>query len=404
MELELLSPAGDMEKLKTAFYFGADAVYLGGPKMHLRTAPTDFTMENLKAAVDYAHERGKKVYVTVNAFARNSDFDFLPEYIKNLSDISADGIIVSDIGVIALAASVAPGLPVHVSTQASCVNYAAANVYYQMGAKRVVLGRELSLGEIKRLRDNTPPELELEAFVHGAMCMAYSGRCLISAFLAGRDSNRGDCAQPCRWRYKLVEEERPEEALPIYEDERGTTIMSSRDLKTIEFIHDIIAAGVTSFKIEGRMKSPYYVATVTNAYRKAIDRSAPLEELEYELRSASHREFSSGFYFGEIKNSPPAPDGYTQDAVFTAVVLESDGEKLLVEQRNRFFAGDTLEVLSPNSSGETVAVTQMFDEAGNEVTSAPHPKQRLYIPCRLRLEAGDILRKRISTGEVYEPA
>ncbi|MDD6189000.1 MAG: U32 family peptidase [Clostridiales bacterium] len=394
MELELLSPAGDFEKLKTALYFGADAVYLGGPFMHLRAAPTEFTMENLKTAIDYAHVLGKKVYVTVNAFARNSDFEALPEYLRNLHSISADGIIVSDLGVIALAAETVPELPVHVSTQASCVNYVSANTYYKMGAKRIVLGREMSLDEIKELRDKTPPELELEAFVHGAMCMAYSGRCLISAFLAGRDSNRGDCAQPCRWRYNLVEESRPDEVMPVFEDEQGTTIMSSRDLKTIDFLDKIIDAGVTSFKIEGRMKSPYYVATVTNAYRKAVDHSAPLELLEDEIRSASHREFSTGFYFGKIKHEPPAPDGYKQNAQFSAVVLGSDGERVKIEQRNRFFLGDTLEVLSPNSTGEKLRVEEMWDEEGNAVEAAPHPQQKLYIKSSLNLQAGDILRKR----------
>jgi len=395
MELELLSPAGDLEKLKTAFYFGADAVYLGGPFMHLRATPTEFTMENLKSAIEYAHGLGKKVYVTVNAFARNSDFGPLPEYLRNLYAIHADGIIVSDLGVITLAAETVPDLPVHVSTQASCVNYVSANTYYKLGAKRVVLGREMSLDEIKELRDNTPPELELEAFVHGAMCMAYSGRCLISAVLAGRDSNRGDCAQPCRWRYNIVEESRPNEYMPVFEDERGTTIMSSRDLKTIEFIDKVIDAGITSFKIEGRMKSPYYVATITNAYRKAIDHAAPIELLEEEILAASHREFSTGFYFGKIKHEPPAPDGYKQNAQFTAVVLESDGEKVLIEQRNRFFLGDTLEVLSPNSTGEKLKVNEMWDTDGNSVESAPHPQQKLYIKTGLKLQNGDILRKRI---------
>ena len=395
MELELLSPAGDLEKLKTAFYFGADAVYLGGPFMHLRATPTEFTMENLKAAIEYAHSLGKKVYVTVNAFARNSDFGALPEYLRDLHAIHADGIIVSDLGVISLAAETVPELPVHVSTQASCVNYVSANTYYKLGAKRVVLGREMSLDEIKELRDKTPPELELEAFVHGAMCMAYSGRCLISAVLAGRDSNRGDCAQPCRWRYNIVEESRPNEYMPVFEDERGTTIMSSRDLKTIEFIDKIIDAGITSFKIEGRMKSPYYVATVTNAYRKAIDHAAPIELLEEEILSASHREFSTGFYFGKIKHEPPAPDGYKQNAQFTAVVLESDGEKVLIEQRNRFFLGDTLEILSPNSTGEKLKVEEMWDTDGNPVDSAPHPQQKLYIKSNLKLQNGDILRKRV---------
>ncbi len=402
MQTELLAPAGDLEKLKTAIYFGADAVYCGGPFMHLRTTPTDFTMEALKSGIDYVHERGKKIYITVNSFARNCDFPPLPEYLRELAAMGADGIIVSDIGVIALAAETVPELPVHVSTQASCVNYAAANAYYRMGAKRIVLGRELSLDEIKELRDKTPPELELEAFVHGAMCMAYSGRCLISAFLAGRDSNRGDCAQPCRWKYKLVQNERPDEAFPVYEDETGTTIMSSRDLKTIEFIDEIAKAGVYSFKIEGRMKSPYYVATVVNAYRKAIDHAAPIDELEKELCSASHRDFSTGFYYGKIAHEPAASDGYTQDAVFTAVVLGRENGKLLIEQRNRFFAGDTLEVLSPSFTGASFVVSSLTDEEGSVLDSAPHPQQKLLIDCPYELAPGDILRKRAKNTGVID--
>lgn len=391
---ELLSPGGDMEKIETAFLYGADAVYCGGPSMHLRAQPAAMTLEKLGEAARYAHSLGKKIYVTVNAFARNDDFLTLPDYFRELNRLGADAVIVSDLGVLAVACESAPELPVHISTQASCLNYQSASMYHKLGAKRIVLGRELSLDEIREIREKTPPELELEAFVHGAMCMAYSGRCLISAFLAGRDSNRGDCAQPCRWKYKLVEETRPDESYPIFEEEGATTIMSSKDLSTISFINEIKDAGVTSFKIEGRMKSPYYVATVTNAYRHALDGTAPLDVLEREIRSASHRDFSSGFYFGQLKDAPSAGDGYIHDCVFIAVVKGYRDGIIEIEQRNRFSVGDTLEVLSPVRMGEKFTVTGISDEFGNEVVTAPHPKQKLFLDCPLALSPGDILRRR----------
>lgn len=393
--VELLSPGGDLEKIKTALYFGADAVYCGGPFMHLRARPTALSMEELASAAAYIHSLGKKLYVTVNAYARNDDFEAVPEYVRALQKIGADAIIVADIGVLTAAKAAAPALPVHVSTQASCLNYVAANTYHKLGASRIILGRELSLDEIRELRDRTSPELELEAFVHGAMCMAYSGRCLISAYLASRDSNRGDCAQPCRWRYKLVEERRPGEEYPVYETNGGTTILSSRDLNTIRFIEEIKAAGITSFKIEGRMKSPYYVATVTGAYRRALDGFSDIDLLEREIRSASHRAFSSGFFYGELKNAPAAEDGYAQDCSFIAVVKEAAANgRVLLEQRNRFRVGETLEVLSPNSIGLSFTVERMTDDRGAAIDCAPHPQQIITINCPYELHEGDILRRR----------
>jgi putative protease len=391
---ELLSPGGDIEKLKTAFIFGADAVYCGGPSMHLRALDTSMTMRGLSDGIEYAHALGKKVYVTVNAFARNGDFIGLNEYLQELKAIGADAIIVSDLGVLSAAVQAVPELPVHISTQANCLNYMSALMYYRLGAKRIILGRELSLSEIREIRDKTPPELELEVFVHGAMCMAYSGRCLISAYLTGRDSNRGDCAQPCRWRYRLIEEKRPDESYEIRQQENETTILSSRDLNTLSFIHEIKAAGVTAFKIEGRMKSAFYVATVTNAYRRALDRSAPLDVLERELRSVSHRDFTSGFYFGELPGEPPARDGYMRDCVFVAVVTGFKDGLLEVEQRNRFSVGEVLEVLSPDSIGKMLPVTKIMDADMNEMKSAPHPRQKLYLSCGIDMKAGDLLRRR----------
>ena len=393
--IELLSPGGDFEKIKTALYFGADAVYCGGPSMHLRAKPTAMSIDELSRAINLVHSAGKKIYVTVNAYARNEDFEYLPEYVKELHRIGTDAIIVADIGVLSASKDAVPELPVHVSTQASCLNYSAAKTYHKLGASRIILGRELSIPEIKELRDKTPPELELEAFVHGAMCMAYSGRCLISAFMTSRDSNRGDCAQPCRWRYQLVDNEKSEEQYPVYETSDGTTILSSRDLNTIRFVEEIKDAGITSFKIEGRMKSPYYVATVTGAYRRALDGFADIDLLEGEIYAASHRDFSSGFYFGELKNATATGDGYVQDCTFIAVVKgEVQNGRVHIEQRNRFYVGETLEILSPNSIGLSFVVESIQDGSGRELDCAPHPQQSLTLNCPYPLQEGDILRRR----------
>ncbi|NMA37750.1 MAG: U32 family peptidase [Papillibacter sp.] len=395
MKYELLSPAGDMEKLKTAIYFGADAVYCGGSALHLRAAQTDFTMEGLAEGIAYAHSKGKKIYITVNAFARNDELDMLPEYVKSLKQMGADAIIVSDLGVFAEAREAAPELDIHISTQANITNYKAALKWHELGARRVILARELTLDEIKEIRDKTPPELEIEAFVHGAMCMSYSGRCMMSAVLTGRDSNRGDCAQPCRWNYRLIEEKRPYESYPVYETEEGMTILSSRDLCAIDFIDKLKEAGISSFKIEGRMKSPYYVATVTNAYRKALDGEADTDLLLKELKSASHREFSSGFYFGRIKKEPPSKDGYMQDCIFIAMVLGQREDGLYkLEMRNRFALGETLELLSPNSLDEEFRLEYIEDEDGAQIETVLHPQQLVYIKCPLKLSEGDILRRR----------
>lgn len=396
MDHELLSPAGDMEKLKAAVYFGADAVYCGGPGLHLRASAAAFDRETLAEGISYVHTAGKKIYVALNAFARGDEIDTLPEYIRFLSSVGADAVIVSDLGVLSELRRCAPELPAHISTQANCTNHAAARQWYELGAQRVILARELSVDEIKKLRDSTPPELELEAFVHGAMCMAYSGRCLISAYLAGRDSNRGDCAQPCRWNYRLTEEKRPGEYFEIEEDGRGTTILSSRDLCALELLDELKAAGICSFKIEGRMKSPYYTATVTNAYRRALDGSADKETLMKELMCASHREFSTGFYHGSIKKEPPAHDGYMQDCIFAASVKAGRrGELYELEQRNRFSLGQRMELLSPHSLGESFALEYMENEDGERIKDALHPMQRVYVRSPLKLSEGDMLRIRL---------
>ena len=390
---ELLAPAGDLECIEAASRFGADACYIGGSFLQLRAASVGFSLDHISRAAQLLHRDGKKLYVTVNSYPNNSEIPELPAYAKELFSAGADGAIVSDLGAIYEMKNAEPRLQIHVSTQANCQNYKTAEVYYRMGASRVVLGRELSLDEIRELRALCPKELELEAFIHGAMCMSYSGRCLLSAYFNGRSANRGACTQPCRWKYVLMEESRPGVYLPIEEEAGATTILSSADLCTISFIHEIIDAGVDSLKIEGRMKTPYYVATVTNAYRRAIDRSAPLEELLHELECVSHRPYSSGFYFGELKKTGFNDGIYRQACSFAGVVREVHDGEMLVEQRNKFVVGDTLEVLSPNFAGGRFTVEKMADCENNEVYEASHAQQLLRIPCSLPVSPGDLLRR-----------
>lgn len=392
---ELLAPAGDLEKLNTACYFGADAVYVGGPRMHLRAQAASMTEEDLKEGIDRVHALGKRIYVSVNAFAHNRDLEGLGEYAQQLDDMGADAVIVSDLGVLRRIKRSAPALEVHISTQANCTNYETARMYHEFGASRIVLARELSLQEIAELREKTPRELCLEAFVHGAMCMSYSGRCLISSFLTGRDANQGDCAQPCRWEYALMEASRPGAYFPIEEDGRGSYLLSSSDLNMISHIQQLKQCGVTSFKIEGRMKTAYYVATMTNAYRRAIDESAPLCQLEQEVRCASHRAFSTGFYFGAPFSAIHSA-GYEQDCVFCAVVQSrcQDG-RVWIEQRNKFEVGQVLEILSPHSLGSSFRLERMWDaDTGEEILCAPHPQQQVLIQCPYPLEPMDMLRRR----------
>lgn len=401
-QLELLAPAGDLERLRTALRFGADAVYVGGPQMQLRAGSVGFSMDDLAEAVREAHALNRRLYVTVNAFASNPEIDALGDYAQALKALGADAVIVSDLGAIAAIRRAAPDLDVHVSTQANCLNYAAAQVYADLGATRVVLGREMSLTEIAELRAKTPASLELEAFVHGAMCMAYSGRCMISAYLSGRSANRGACAQSCRWTYHLMEEKRPGQFFPVEEDERGTTILSSLDLCCIDFLDQIAAAGVTSFKIEGRMKSPYYVATVVNAYRKRLDAlktdtadDMQLALLRRELNAASHRPYSSGFYFGELKHHAPDEGAYLQDCTFVGVVRERlSGGRILFECRNRIREGDRVELLSPDSLGLSFVAGNIRNESGLPEPAAARPSEIYSMDCGCPAAPGDLLRMR----------
>lgn len=401
--LELLCPAGDMECLRAALRFGADAVYVGGPKLQLRAANAGFSMDGLARAVKETHALGRRLYVTVNAFPANDELEALGDYAQGLFALGVDAAIVADLGAVAVMRRAAPSLPIHISTQANCLNWAAATAWYELGASRVVLGREMTLEQIARLRAHTPAALELEAFVHGAMCMAWSGRCMISAYLTGRSANRGDCTQSCRWRYHLVEEKRPGEFFPVEEDERGTTILSSHDLNCLDFLDRIAAAGVASFKIEGRMKSPYYVATVTNAYRQRLDGLANgpasgefLALLQRELNAVSHRTYASGFYFGQMRRHAPDDGVYRQDCVFTGIVTERlSGGRVRVQLRNPIRRGDVLEVLSPGSLGRTLVTEGLTTPDGKALAQVVEPMTLFDMDAPPELAVGDMLRKRL---------
>ena len=392
---ELLAPAGNMDCLKTALRYGADAVYCGGPLLQLRAEKAGFSRESLEEAVKYVHGKGKKIYVTVNSFTKNSEIEQLKDYAKFLYSINADAVIVSDLGAVKTIKQAESNLPVHISTQANCCNYASALAYYEMGASRIVLAREMTLDEIGELHAKIPEELELEAFVHGAMCMAYSGRCLLSSYMNGRSGNRGECTQPCRWEYYLVEQNRQNEYLQLEEYGDHSAILSSNDMKSIEFLDKLTEAGIDSFKIEGRMKTEYYVAHVVNAYRHGIDGDVPLELLEKELDAISHRPYNSGFYFGELVHNHFNDGLYHYSCTFGGTALEDakDG-RLKVMQRNYFEIGDTLEILSPDSLGISFEVTSIINENGEEVQSACHPQETVYINCPANVKKDDIIRVR----------
>ncbi|OPY57446.1 MAG: putative protease YhbU precursor [Pelotomaculum sp. PtaU1.Bin035] len=401
MKPELMAPAGDLEKLKAAVLYGADAVYLGGRHFSLRAGAGNFGEEELAEGVRFAHNRGVRVYVTVNIFAHNSDLVPLPGYLDSIRAAGVDGLIVSDPGIIDLVRSLYPDMPVHLSTQANTTNWVAARFWEKLGVSRIVLARELSLAEIKEIRRRVG--VELEVFVHGAMCISYSGRCLLSNYLTGRDANRGDCAQSCRWRYALAEEIRPGKYFPIEEDGRGAYILSSRDLCLIQHIPELVEAGINSFKIEGRMKSVHYVAGVVKAYREALDNffagganslnSAWLEE----IGKVSHREYTTGFLFG----NPAASGQHYSDKIyrrrysFVGLVRGYDKQAGLavVEQRNRFAVGDEVEILMPEGRPLKHCIEAIYDEEGNSLEAAPHPQQIVRIPVNRELAALSMLRK-----------
>lgn len=401
---ELLAPAGNLEKLKFALLYGADAVYLAGKAYGLRASAGNFSLEDLKKGLDFAHGMGKKVYLTLNIIPHNSDLKGLPEYIKEIDRLGVDAVIVADPGIITMVKEHAPGLPIALSTQANNTNWMSARFWHDVGVDRIIVARELSLREIKEIVERTPKTLEIECFVHGAMCISYSGRCLLSNYFANRDSNRGACAHPCRWQYRLVEEKRPGEYYPIYEDERGTYIFNSKDLCMIEHIPELIQTGIRSLKIEGRMKSLYYVATVVSAYRKAIDKYFENPEayrtdpywLE-EIAKASHREYTTGFYFSRPGAQDQVYDtsAYVRNYDFVGIVLEFDQEKGIakIEQRNRMDVGDTIEIMSPKKRHTSQRIDNMWDEEGNPIDSAPHPQQIIYMKMDHSVSPWNLLRK-----------
>lgn len=396
---ELLSPAGDMERLIMALHYGADAVYLSGTRFGMRAAAGNFSDEALRKAVELCHERGVKTYVACNTVLRDSDFDVLPDYLVRLQEAGADAVIVSDLGVMAMVKKYAPLLKLHVSTQAGIMSSESAKAFFDLGASRVVLARELTLSEIAGIRSKTPPELDLEAFVHGSMCVSFSGRCLLSNYLTGRDANSGQCSQPCRWKYHLVEERRPGELMRLTED-NGTYIFNSRDLCMIDHIPELLSAGISSLKIEGRQKSFYYTAVVTNAYRHALDAAMKGHALERiwseEVNKVSHREYSTGFYFDAGGPGQCYADSmYTSVCDVVAVVesCDSDGNAVLT-QRNRFFKGDSLELLTP--SGEPIELTAAYiqNAEGEELDSAPHPMMTVRMKLPANTPQYSVLRKK----------
>ncbi len=396
---ELLAPVGSMAALHAALRFGADAVYLGGPLLQLRAKSAGFSFDDISKAARLVHAHGKRLYTTVNAIANNDEIEALPAYANRLKECGVDAAIVSDLGVLTTMHRACPKLELHVSTQASCMNYASALTWYELGAKRIVLAREMTVEDIRKLKRNIPDDLELEAFVHGAMCMAYSGRCLLSSAILGRSGNRGDCAQPCRWKYALVEETRPNQSFPIVEEGNSSYILSSRDLNCIGLLDELIDAGVTSLKIEGRMKTEYYVAVTVNAYRRVLDGTMTVEEAQRELLTVSHRPYTTGFYHGELPNDHSNAGVYTQTHRFAGTVLACENGVATVEQRNRFQRGDRLEVVSPVLRNAVLHADDITDADGAPVDIANKVKAILHIKTNLPLQSGDLLRIRVDAGD-----
>lgn len=406
---ELLVPAGSLEVLKTAVVFGADAVYIGGEAFGLRAKAHNFSLEEMKKGCEFAHERGVNVYVTANILAHNRDLKGVEEYFEELKGIGIDALIISDPGVFDIARRVLPGMDVHISTQANNTNYGTYLFWHRMGAKRVVAARELSFEELKEIRSQIPEDMEMECFIHGSMCISYSGRCLLSNYFTGRDANQGSCTHPCRWKYGVVEETRPGEYMPVYENERGTYLFNSKDLCMVEYVPELIDTGIDSFKIEGRMKTALYVATVARTYRKAIDdyRKSPelyrknLDWYKAEIGKCTYREYTTGFYFGKPGDESQIYDNstYIKSYTYLGTVEEVDERGFLkIEQKNKFSIGDVIEVMKPDGRNLQAEVKGIYDEKGQMQESAPHPKQILYVELTAKAETFDILR--VETGSL----
>lgn len=403
--IELLVPASSLEVLKVAVIFGADAVYIGGEVYGLRAKAKNFSKEDMAEGIAFAHEHNVKVYVTANILAHNDDLEGVREYFKELKELKPDALIIADPAVFTLAKEICPEIDIHISTQANNTNYGTYQFWNRLGATRVVSARELSLAEIKEIRQNIPEDMEIETFIHGAMCISYSGRCLLSNYFTGRDANQGACTHPCRWKYAVVEEQRPGEYLPVYENERGTYIFNSKDLCMIEHIPELIDAGIDSFKIEGRMKTALYVATVARTYRKAIDDYLESEEkyqknmpwYQEQISNCTYRQFTTGFFFGKPSEEAQIYDSntYIKEYTYLGIVGPQNAEGLYeIEQRNKFSVGETIEVMKPNGENTKVQVRRIVNEEGEDMESAPHPKQKLWIDLGVTLDAFDILRRK----------
>lgn len=400
---ELLVPASSLEVLKTAVRYGADAVYIGGEVFGLRAKAKNFTLEEMAEGVNFAHEHGVKVYVTANILAHNADLEPVKAYFNDLKKVNPDALIIADPAIFTIAKEILPEMELHISTQANNTNYGTYNFWWNLGAKRVVSARELSIKEIKEIREHIPDDMEIETFVHGAMCISYSGRCLLSSFMAGRDANKGACTHPCRWKYAVMEENRPGQYMPIEENERGTYIFNSKDLCMIEHIPELIDAGIDSFKIEGRMKTALYVATVARTYRMAIDDYLE-DPKKYEMNlpkygtfisQCTYRQYTTGFFFGKPDETTQIYDCnvYERDYVYLGIVGDQVGEmEYSLEQKNKFYQGQKIEVMKADGNDIEVEVVSIKDEEGNEMESCPHPKQKLKINLGIELEKGDILR------------
>ena len=410
---ELLIPAGSLEVLKTAVNFGADAVYIGGEAFGLRAKAKNFSPEDMAEGIAYAHDRGVKVYVTANILAHNGDLEAASDYFMELKHLKTkdgrpvppDALIISDPGLFMIAKRVCPEIELHISTQANSTNYETWLFWWNLGAKRVVSARELSLAELKKIRSHIPSDMEIESFVHGAMCISYSGRCLLSNYFTGRDANRGACTHPCRWKYAVMEESRPGEYLPVYENERGTFIFNSKDLCMLEHIPDLLDAGIDSFKIEGRMKTALYVATVARTYRKAIDDylESPKkyeENMEWyrdQISNCTYRQFTTGFFYGKPDHESQIYDSntYVKEYTYLGIVGEkNEKSRYAIEQRNKFSVGEEIEVMKPDGENVRVTVKGIWDDEGNQMESAPHPKQKLWIDLGVELDRFDILRRK----------
>ena len=403
--VELLIPAGSLEVLKTAVRYGADAVYIGGEAFGLRAKAHNFTIPDMKEGIAFAHEHECKVYLTVNVFAHNRDIEGIREYFRTLREVPVDALIISDPGVFMMAKELLPDTEIHISTQANNTNYETYRFWYRMGAKRVVSARELSLEEIGEIRKHIPEDMEIESFIHGAMCISYSGRCLLSNYFTGRDANQGACTHPCRWKYAVVEEKRPGEYLPVEEDDRGTYIFNSKDLCMVEYIPEMVEAGIDSFKIEGRMKTALYVATVARTYRKAIDdyKTSPelyrsnMDYYREEISKCTYRQFTTGFYFGKTTEESQIYDSntYIREYTYLGMVEQTDTQgRIVLEQRNKFAVGETIEAMLFDGTNQELVVQEIRDDEGNIMESAPHPKQRLHVDLGVQLPIGCILRRK----------